>query len=131
MAEEKKMKTVLLVEDEPLLGNLLRRRLEKEGFTITLARDGQEALDALKKGEFDLMLLDIILPRISGFELLEIINVDPQLSGKKVPVVVISNLGQESDIEKAKTLGVIGYFVKAQLSFEDLVKQIKDFFTKK
>ena len=120
--------SVLVVEDEPLLGNLLKRRLAKEGFEVLYAKDGEEALEVLKQSEPDLMLLDIILPKISGFELLEIISVDPQLSGKKIPVVVISNLGQEGDIEKARSLGVVGYFVKAQLSFEDLVRQVKDFF---
>lgn len=123
------MKRVLVVEDEPLLGSLLKQRLVREGFQVTLARDGEEALTALRGAERpDLVLLDVILPKMSGFEVLEEINSDPELSARAVPVVVVSNLGQESDVERARSLGVIGYFVKAQLSFEEMVGQVKRFF---
>lgn len=118
-------KTILLVEDEPLLANLLKQRLEKEGFTILLAKDGEEALKILKSSQPDLILLDIILPKISGFELMEALKDDPELS--QAPIVIISNLGQESDVEKSRTLGAIGYFIKAKISIEDLVEKIKGF----
>ncbi|MDP2703655.1 MAG: response regulator [bacterium] len=121
-------KRVLIVEDEPLLGNLLRQRLLKEGFSATLIRDGEEAFRSLQTEVPDLILLDIILPKVSGFELMEKIQSDPVLGARKIPIVVISNLGQEGDVEKGQALGAIGYFVKAQLSIEDLVSKVKEFF---
>ena len=128
MEGEVKQKKILIVEDEPLLGNLLRQRLLKEGFSATLVRDGEEAFRSLQAEVPDLVLLDIILPKVSGFELMERIQNDPGLGGRKIPIVVISNLGQEGDVEKGQELGAIGYFVKAQLSIEDLVGKVREFF---
>lgn len=122
-------KKVLIVEDEPLLGNLLSQRLLKEGFSVTLVRDGEEAFRSLQTEVPDLVLLDIILPKVSGFELMERIQSDPALGERKIPIVVISNLGQDGDVEKGQALGAIGYFVKAQLSIEDLVSKVKEFFS--
>lgn len=118
-------KRILLVEDEPLLGNLLKQRLEKEGFEIVLARDGEEALARLRETKPDLILLDIILPKISGFELLETLQADPQF--ERAPVIIISNLGQESDVARGTSLGAIQYFVKAKVSIEELVEHVKTF----
>lgn len=122
MAETKK---ILLVEDEPLLGNLLKQRLDKEGFEVVLAHDGEEALAKLRESKPDLILLDIILPKISGFELLETLQADPQF--EKAPVIIISNLGQESDIARGQALGAVQYFVKAKVSIEELVEHVKTF----
>jgi DNA-binding response OmpR family regulator len=116
-------KKILLVEDEPLLGNLLKQRLEHEGVEVILARDGEEALNVLRTTKPDLILLDIILPKISGFELLETLQADPQL--ERAPVVIVSNLGQDSDMQKGQALGAIQYFVKAKVSIEDLVERVK------
>lgn len=124
-------KRILVIEDEPLLGNLLKRRLEKEGFGVVLARDGDEAISVLRGSSFALAMLDVILPKRSGFEILELVNKDPELSAKNIPFIVISNLGQENDVERAASLGAVGYFVKAQLSFEELVTQVKDFLQQK
>lgn len=119
---------ILIVEDETLLGNLLKQRLEKEGFGVGLAHNGEEALVSLREQAPNLILLDIILPKMSGFELMEKLNQDPYFSNNRIPIVVISNLGQEADVEKGRALGAIGYFVKAQLSLEDLVGKVKQFF---
>ncbi len=116
-------KKILLVEDEPLLGNLLKQRLEKAGFVVLLEKDGETALKTLSETKPDLILLDIILPKVSGFELMEKINADPQF--ERAPIIIISNLGQDSDIEKGKSLGAIQYFIKAKLSIEDLVTDIE------
>lgn len=118
---------ILLVEDDQFLSVLLKTRLEKEKFEVTLAGDGDIALSALKnfEGNPDIILLDIILPGKSGFEVLEEMHSDPQLQDKKsVPVIIISNLGQESDIERGKQLGVVDYIVKARISIDELVKKI-------
>ena len=118
-------KKILLVEDEPILSNLLRQRLEKENFRVTLAHDGDEAVKILKQEKPDLVFLDIILPKMSGFEVMEVIKNAPTL--QSTPVIVVSNLGQESDVARGQSLGAIGYFVKSQLSIEDLVSKIKEF----
>ena len=118
---------ILLVEDDQFLSVLLKTRLEKEKFEVTLAGDGDIALSALRnfEGNPDIILLDIILPGKSGFEVLEEMHSDPQLQDKKsVPVIIISNLGQESDIERGKQLGVVDYIVKARISIDELVKKI-------
>jgi len=116
-------KTILLVEDEPLLSNILKSRLEKEGFKVFQARDGEAALKFLKEAKPDFILLDIILPKISGFEILEEMKKNPEL--QNAPVAIISNLGQESDIQKGRSLGAIDYFVKAQVTIDELVNKIK------
>jgi DNA-binding response OmpR family regulator len=121
-------KTILLVEDEPLLGNLLRQRFEKEGMTVILNRDGEEALKTLRETKPDLILLDIILPKISGFELMETLKADPQL--ERAPIIIISNLGQESDMARGQALGAVQYFVKAKVSIEELVEHVKAFLKK-
>jgi len=120
-------KKILVVEDEPMLATVLKGRLEKEGFEVSQAKDGIEALTDLKQNKYDLVLLDIILPKMSGFEIMESIKSDPNASD--IPIVIVSNLGQESDIQKGQMLGAIGYFIKAQLSIEELVSKIKEFFS--
>jgi len=73
------------------------------------------------------MLLDIILPKVSGFELMEMMQNDPQIA--KPPIIIISNLGQDTDIAKGESLGAVQYFIKAKVSIEDIVDKVKSFFT--
>ncbi|MEX1013745.1 MAG: response regulator [Candidatus Paceibacterota bacterium] len=123
--ENKENFRVALIEDEPLLSNLLKQRLEKEGMEVIDIHDGATALETLKKEKVDLILLDVIIPKVSGFELMEKIKDDPNY--EDVPIIIISNLGQESDIEKGRNFGAVGYFVKAHVSIEELVGEIKKF----
>ncbi len=118
--------TILLVEDDPFLSSILQLKLEKENFKTIRAADGEEALNLLTEQGLkpDAMLLDLILPKKNGFEVLETIRQDPTL--EKLPVIIISNLGQPTDIERGKSLGIIDYFVKARLSIDDLVNRIKN-----
>lgn len=118
-------KTVLLVEDEKFLSNLLKARLEAMGVKVIQIFDGSEAIKMLADLKPDLILMDIILPKISGFEIMEMINADPTLN--KAPIVIISNLGQDGDIQKGKALGAIEYFIKAKVSIDELVKKIMSF----
>ncbi len=117
-------KKVLIIEDDHFLSSLMKARLEKEGFTTLQAFDGEEAFNLLKQNKPDLIVMDLIMPKVSGFELLENISADPQIS--RVPVMVLSNLGQDSDIEKVKRLGATQYFVKVQTSIDDLVVKVKE-----
>lgn len=114
---------VLIVEDDHFLSSLLKNRLEKASFTVSQAFDGEEALEILKKVRPNLIVLDVIMPKVSGFDILERISVDPQLN--RVPVIAVSNLGQDSDMEKAKRLGAVDYVVKVQIPIDELVNKIK------
>ena len=123
--------TILLVEDDPFLSSILQLKLDKENFKTIRAADGEEALNLLTEQGIrpDLILLDLILPKKNGFEVLETIRQDPTL--EKLPVIIISNLGQPSDIDRGKALGVIDYFVKAKLSVDELVNKVKEEIIKK
>jgi len=121
------MTKILLVEDDAFLSSLLKNRLQKENLEVILARDGEEALRLLKDSKPDLILLDLILPKKSGFEVMEDIHSNPLLQAQDIPIIIVSNLGQEADIKKSEELGAVEYFIKAKTSLDDLVKKIKDF----
>jgi CheY-like chemotaxis protein len=121
-------KKILIVEDDRFLSLVLKGRLDKEGFLVSQAFDGAEGLTMVRQDKPDLIILDLIMPKMSGFEFLEAVSIDPQLS--QIPVVVASNLGQESDIAKAKSLGVANYYVKVRTSVDDLVKILKNLVSK-
>lgn|SRR3989338_2432980 len=118
-------KTILLVEDDIFLSSLLKTRLEKEGLLVTLAKTSDEALASLKQVAPNLILMDIILPGKSGFEAMEMITGEP--GATKIPIMIISNLGQESDIARGKQLGAVEYLVKAQTPIDELVKKVLGF----
>ena len=124
------MNKVLLVEDDPFLSSLLKNRLQKEGLEVNLAKDGEEALNSLKSAKPDLILLDLILPKKSGFEVMEEMRADPQMQFQELPIIIISNLGQPEDISRGQALGAIEYFVKAKTSIDELVEKIKGFLAK-
>jgi len=124
------MSKVLLVEDDPFLSSLLKNRLQKEGLEVTLAKDGEEALNSLKSGKQDLILLDLILPKKSGFEVMEEMRADPQMQFQELPIIIISNLGQPEDISRGQALGAIEYFIKAKTSIDELIEKIKGFLAK-
>jgi len=119
------MATILVVEDDIFLSSLLKARFGNEGFSVLYAADGEAALEVLKNQKPTLMLLDLILPKKSGFEVMEAMQSDPQLN--KVPIIIVSNLGQDSDIARSKELGAVAYFVKAKTSIDYLVEQAKNY----
>ncbi|MEK7547135.1 MAG: response regulator [Patescibacteria group bacterium] len=114
---------IFIAEDERFLSTILANRLKKEGFAVSQAFDGQEAVDLLKSERPDLIIIDLILPKKSGFEVLESVSKNPDLN--HVPIVVLTNLGQESDIEKAKSLGASEYYIKVRISIDDFMNAIK------
>ncbi|KKS82836.1 MAG: hypothetical protein UV58_C0004G0009 [Candidatus Wolfebacteria bacterium GW2011_GWC1_43_10] len=118
-------KKILLVEDDPFLSSLLKNRFTREGIEVIYAKDGQEAITLLQGNKPDLILLDLILPKKSGFEVMEEIRRDPQI--QDAPVIIISNLGQPEDIQKGQELGAVEYFIKAKTSIDDLVANILGF----
>ncbi|MEZ4156960.1 MAG: response regulator [Candidatus Paceibacterota bacterium] len=121
-------KKILLAEDDEFLSSLIKNRLERENYSVTLVVDGSQIIEAMKREKPQLMLLDLILPNKLGFEVLEEAKADPEID--KIPVMVISNLGQPEDIKKTQELGAIDYFIKAQILIDDLIKRIAVFFEK-
>lgn len=121
------MPKILLIEDDPFLSSLLKNKLEIEELEVTLAKDGEEALDLLKTIKPSLILLDIILPKKNGFEVMEEIRSNRQIELEKVPIIIISNLGQPEDIQKGQDLGAIEYFIKAKISIDELASKVKEF----
>jgi len=120
-----KTKKILLIEDDQFLSSLLKNRLTREGVEVIHAADGESALAVLKTTKPDLILLDIILPKKSGFEVMEEIRQDPQL--ENAPVIIISNLGQPEDVQKGQELGAVEYFIKAKTSIDDLIQNVLGF----
>lgn len=121
-------KTVLLIEDDVFLSNLLTSRLTKAGLNVVRAYDGEEAIEKLRDQKPDLVLLDIIIPKKTGFDVLEEIQNYPLI--KDVPVIIISNLGQESDIQRAMMYGIKGYLVKAENSIDGMTDAVTNFLNK-
>ena len=117
------MKKILFIEDEPTLQKTVGEVLSQEGFTILEALDGEVGLALAKSDKPDLILLDLILPKKNGFEVLEELKGDPGTSGIKV--VVLTNLESSKDIERALALGATNYLVKANYDLEEVVLKIK------
>jgi len=117
------MNKILLVEDDKFLSTALDDKLTREGFTVIKALNGQEAITKIRSQQPDLILLDIIMPQKNGFEVLAEIKLDETF--KHIPVIVLSNLGQEADIKKAQDLGAVDYIVKSDVEMKIVVEKIK------
>jgi CheY-like chemotaxis protein len=117
------MKTILLVEDDPFVVDIYTTKLVSAGFKVEVAEDGEEAIRKLKEKKPDLLLLDIVLPNIDGWELLRMIRTELEMEDLKV--VVLSNLSQKEEIQKGQSFGVIKYFVKASFTPSEVVEEIK------
>jgi|YelNatPaOPRAMG01_1025707.scaffolds.fasta_scaffold03883_15 DNA-binding response OmpR family regulator len=116
-------KRILFIEDERELQKALREFLEKEDFEVLSAFDGKSGLEMAEKERPDLILLDLILPKMDGFKLLEKIKQKEETKG--IPVIVLTNLEEMKSVEKAINLGARGYLVKSYYSLEELVDKIK------
>lgn len=118
---------IALIEDEEVLLDVLENKLKREGFEVFTAKDGVAGLDIVKASKPALILLDIVMPKMDGFEVLAHLHDDPELS--KIPVIIISNSGQPVEIEKAVSMGVKDYLVKAEFDpqevLEKMYKQLK------
>jgi len=119
---------ILIVEDDEFLRSLTAKRLEKEGYVVAVAVDGESALVTAAQERPDLIFLDLLLPGLDGFEVLGKLKANAEL--KVVPVVVFSNLGQKEDIERAKQLGANEFLVKANFTLDDVVLKINEILKK-
>lgn len=114
---------ILVVEDTRLLRKIYTEKLSGEGYEVFSAGDGMEALEMLRTHHVDLVLLDLIMPKMSGLEVLEAMRDDPRISG--VPVLILSNLGQQSDIERGIELGAIDYLIKNEAKPAEVAEKIR------
>jgi DNA-binding response OmpR family regulator len=115
--------TILIVEDDKFLRELIAQKLTKEGYNISEAIDGEEGIKKIKEEKPDLVLLDLILPGIDGFEVLTRMKEEPTLSS--IPVIILSNLGQKDDVEKGFKLGAVDYLIKAHFTPSEIIDKIK------
>lgn len=120
----KQEKKVLIAEDDHFLAKIYKIKFAKEGINADIATDGNEALEKIREQKPDLVLLDLVMPGKDGFEVLEELQSDKTL--KKIPIIVLSNLGQEEDIAKGKSFGIVDYFIKSDISIHDIVKKVKE-----
>jgi len=116
-------KKILIVEDDKFLRELIAQKLIKEGYNIVEAVDGEKGIKSVKDEKPDLVLLDLILPGIDGFEVLSKIKEDPVLS--QVPVIILSNLGQKDDIERGLKIGAADYLIKAHFTPGEIIEKVK------
>lgn len=116
---------ILIVEDETALLYALQAELSSGGFEIVAASSGEEGLKKIKSNGFSGVVLDLILPgKVDGFEFLRKVKEDEKI--KKIPIVVVSNLGEKANIERATKLGAKGYLVKTEHSLEEILKKVKE-----
>lgn len=116
-------KTILLVEDDTTLADVYRTRLELEGFEVHAALDGEAALSALQAHKPDLVLLDVMMPKINGFDVLDMIRNTPATASTRV--IMLTALSQPKDKERAESLGVDEYLVKSQVVIGDVIARVR------
>jgi len=117
-------KTILIVEDDKFLRELITQKLIKEGYETSEAIDGEEGIKKIKEEKPDLVLLDLILPGIDGFEVLSKMKEDLALA--QIPVIILSNLGQKEDVERGLKLGAVDYLIKAHFTPGEIIEKIKN-----
>ena len=116
-------KKIILIEDEELMVTLLQRKLTQDGYEVSVARNGEDGLKSMREARPDLVLLDIIMPRKGGFEVMEEMQKDKDLKG--IPVIVISNSGQPVEIDRAQKLGAKDWLIKTEFDPQEVVDKVK------
>lgn len=115
-------KKILLIEDEEIMVNLLQRKLTQEGYEISVARDGEEGLKLMREALPDLVLLDIIMPKKGGFEVMEVMQKDKKI--REIPVIIISNSGQPVELDRAKELGAKDWLIKTDFDPQEVLDKV-------
>ena len=122
MSDKYKNVNVLLVEDDTFLANIYKTKFEMEGFKIISADNGEKGLSEAKKKKADIILLDILLPKMDGFAVLEALKADEGV--KEIPVILLTNLGQKDDVEKGLEMGAVDYMIKAHFKPSEVVSKV-------
>jgi DNA-binding response OmpR family regulator len=117
------MKKILIIEDEEIILNLLQKKLEKEGYEVYIAKDGKEGVKKTIEIIPDLILLDIVMPKMDGFGVMEEKNKHKEL--KSIPVIVVSNSGQPVELDRAKKLGAKDWLIKTEFDPQEVIKKVK------
>ena len=120
---------ILLAEDDRFLRKAAETMLKRAGFTVIPAADGEEALRLAREPVPDLMLLDLIMPKMQGFDVLKELKGAAETAG--IPVIVLSNLGQDSDVQLARERGAHDYIIKSNIALEQLVERVRAFFVER
>ena len=123
VANQPKSKRILLVEDDDALANVYVTRLQAEGFNVKRVANGEDALVGALDYHPDLVLLDVMMPRVSGFEVLDILRNTPETANLKI--IMLTALSQESDKKRAEASGVDDYLVKSQVVVADVIERIR------
>lgn len=123
MPTQTKTIKILLVEDDPFLLSMYATKFELEKFQVISAEDGEIGLHLVKKTKPDIILLDILMPKMNGFEVLERLKKDPET--RKIPVILLTNLNQKDEIERGMSLGADDYLIKAHFMPSEVVEKIK------
>ncbi len=118
------MAKILVVEDDNFLREMVCRKLKKEGYEVVSTMDGEEGIEKIKEEKPDLVLLDLILPGINGYKVLEEVKAEPEV--KETPVIILSNLGQNDEINKGLNLGATDFLIKAHFTPPDVIDKIKE-----
>ena len=116
-------KRILLVEDDPFISEMYTLKFEKAGFASEVAMTGKEGVAKTREWRPDIVLLDVLIPEMDGFEVLSILKKDPGV--KSIPVIMLTNLGQKEDIEKGAALGAAAYVVKAHFTPQEVVEKVR------
>ena len=123
MNEKENKKSILLVDDDEFLLDMYSLKFREEGFAIDIASSGQQALDKIRKGVFSVILLDIVMPALDGFEVLQQLKKE-NLALSSI-IIILSNLGQKEDIERGMQLGANDYVIKAHFTPREVVEKVK------
>ena len=123
MDDTEKQKKILMVEDDDALASVYQTRLQAENFDVRRVNNGEDALAATLEYKPDLILLDVMMPKVSGFDVLDILRNTPETANVKV--IMLTALSQDADKEKAENLGVDDYLVKSQVVIADVIERIK------
>lgn len=116
-------KTIMVVEDDRFYGNICKVKLSKEGYTVVVMNNGAWALKAIAEKKPDLLLLDLVMPEMDGFETLKALKGNPETA--TIPVIVLTNLGQPEDVKKAMNLGAVDYMVKTVIPIQKMVEKVR------
>ncbi len=117
-------KHILIVDDDPLIARMYEHKMQIDGYEVDVAFNGEEALAAVRKHKPDIILLDVMMPKMNGAETLKILKEDKET--KHIPILMLTNLGDKaSDAEKAKVLGALDYLIKSEISLKELSERIK------
>lgn len=118
--------SILIVDDDTFIGSMVARLMQDAGYTVRQVDTGEAAIEEVKKEQPDLMVLDIGLPGIDGYEVMKALKGDPQT--QSVPIIVLSNFGQQEEIDRSIGLGAVTHYVKANLEPREIVEKVRTFF---